>query len=89
MVVGDLCTGDGDPVWGAVAHGVRVEYHIVVLLMLARWVNVLPVFVVRWLAIRYCERFPWYYEGRVKRTFVVALPDCYFKLPEGQGEDKS
>jgi len=48
--------------------------------MLAKWVNVLPLFVVRWLALRYCERFPWHYEGRVKRTMIAALPDCHFKV---------
>lgn len=52
------------------------------LTMLAKWANVLPVFVVRWLALRHCERFPWYYEGRVKRMFVCALPDCYFKVED-------
>lgn len=54
--------------------------------MLAKWVNVLPLFVVRRLALRYCERFPWYYEGRVKRTFVCALSDCYFKVSEPDKE---
>lgn len=56
--------------------------------MLAKWVNILPLFVVRWLALRYCEQFPWYYEGRVKRMLVCALPDCYFKVPpKGDGND--
>jgi hypothetical protein len=57
--------------------------------MLAKWVNVLPLFVVRWLAVRHCERFPWYYEGRIKRTFVCALPDCYFKVSDADSAAQS
>ena len=49
--------------------------------MFRPWVLILPVFVVRWLALRYCERFDYYYEGRVKRTFVAARPDVFFKAP--------
>lgn len=46
------------------------------------WVNILPLFIVRWLALRYGERLDYRYEGRVKRVFVQATTDCYFKVVE-------
>ena len=48
--------------------------------MLNSWVEILPLFLVRILAKRYCARFDYYYENRVKRTFAQARPDAYFKL---------
>lgn len=48
--------------------------------MLAKWTELLPLFVVRWLASRYCERVPYHYEGQVHRTFAVARPDVLFKV---------
>jgi hypothetical protein len=48
--------------------------------MMRPWVNVLPLFVVRWLARRYGERFDYRYEGRVRRTFAQATEDCFFKI---------
>ncbi len=48
--------------------------------MLAKWTEILPVFVVRWLAKKYCERVPYAYEGRVERKMAVARPDVLFKV---------
>ena len=48
--------------------------------MLAAWVEILPLFLVRILAKRLCERVPYSYEGRVERTFATARPDVYIKV---------
>ena len=48
--------------------------------MLSKWCELLPLFVVRWLAVRYCGRVGYAYEGRVERTFAVARPDVLVKL---------
>ena len=48
--------------------------------MLAAWTEILPLFVVRWIAKRYCERVPYSYEGRVERVVVTARPDVLIKL---------
>ena len=48
--------------------------------MLAKWTEVLPVFVVRWMARRYCERVPYAYEGREQRMVAVARPDVLIKI---------
>lgn len=50
--------------------------------MLAKWTELLPVFVVRYLAKKYCERFIYYYEGRVPRIFACARPDVFIKIDE-------
>lgn len=50
--------------------------------MLHKWTEFLPVFIVRWLALRYCERFTYSYEGRVPRTFAVARPGLMFKVDQ-------
>lgn len=44
--------------------------------MLARWTEILPLFVVRWLAVRHCERL------RIKGgpTVVMARPDALFRV---------
>lgn len=31
--------------------------------MLNKFTELLPLFIVRWLAVRYCERIPYAYEG--------------------------
>lgn len=46
--------------------------------MMRAWVNMLPLFVVRWLALRYGERFTYNY-GKHERVFVMATQDCFFK----------
>jgi hypothetical protein len=48
--------------------------------MLAKWTEILPVFVVKWLAKRYCQRVSYYYEKRGERKFATAYPDVLIKL---------
>lgn len=43
------------------------------------WVNILPLFVVRWLALRHGERFTYRY-GKHERVFALATRDCFFKV---------
>jgi len=47
--------------------------------MLAKWTEVLPLFVVRWLAIRMCERGFISREGN-DRTVAFARPDVMFRI---------
>lgn len=51
--------------------------------MLRKWVEVLPLFVVRWIALRHAERFRWYHgpRGENPRDFAVARSDVFFKVP--------
>ena len=51
--------------------------------MLAGWVEILPLFIVRWLALRYCEHVPMRREGN-ERTVAVARPDVYIKVKESK-----
>lgn len=44
--------------------------------MLGRWTELLPLFVVRWLALRYCERLT---DGMATRA--LARPDVMFRVP--------
>jgi hypothetical protein len=46
--------------------------------MMRPWVSILPLFVVRRLAMRYGARFTYSY-GSHKRVFVMATRDCFFK----------
>lgn len=48
-------------------------------MMLAAWTEILPLFIVRWLALRYCERVPVMREAN-QRTMAVARPDVYIKV---------
>ena len=48
--------------------------------MLAKWTELLPLFVVRYLAKKYCERYDYYYEGRVQRLVAIARPDVLIKI---------
>lgn len=48
--------------------------------MMRAWINILPLFIVRYLAIRYGERFDYRYEGRIQRVFAQATKDCFFKI---------
>ncbi|NVI22484.1 hypothetical protein G4D42_03080 [Burkholderia pseudomallei] len=48
--------------------------------MMRSWVNILPLFVVRRLALRYGERLDYRYESRVSRIFAQATKDCFFKI---------
>jgi hypothetical protein len=49
--------------------------------MLAAWTEVLPLFVIRWLALRYCERVPYDREGN-NRSAAVARPDVLIRVPK-------
>lgn len=48
--------------------------------MLSKWTEILPLFIVRILAKRYCERVPYAYEGRVQRTCATARLDVLIKV---------
>jgi hypothetical protein len=48
--------------------------------MLGKWTEILPLFVVRWLALRYCERVPFEREGNA-RVAAVARPDVLVRVP--------
>lgn len=49
--------------------------------MLGKWLELMPLFVVRWLAVRYCERVPFEREGSA-RTAAVARPDVLIRVKE-------
>lgn len=48
--------------------------------MLGKWTEILPLFLVRILAKKYCERVDYRFEGTVKRSFAVARPDVLIKV---------
>lgn len=54
--------------------------------MLAMWTEILPLFVVRWLALRMCERVPMSREGN-DRIVAVARPDVYIKIGGQHGAE--
>ena len=47
--------------------------------MLSKWTEILPLFVVRWLAIRHCQRVIISREEH-GRVVAVARPDVYIKI---------
>lgn len=47
--------------------------------MLSKWTEVLPLFVVRWLALRMCECVPMYRDGN-ERMAVIARPDVLIRV---------
>jgi len=49
--------------------------------MLHAWTEILPLFIVRWMALRYCERVPMKRENN-ERTVVTARPDVYIKVKQ-------
>jgi hypothetical protein len=55
--------------------------------MLGKWTELLPLFVVRWLALRYCERVPFEREGNA-RVAAVARPDVLVRVPPRAGCEK-
>lgn len=58
--------------------------------MLAAWTEILPLFIVRWIALRHCERFR--FRDSPELRVVMARPDVLFKLPAaraGQGKEAS
>lgn len=50
--------------------------------MLAKWTEILPLFVIRWLALRHCERVVVEREGKC-RVFVTARPDVFVRTKGG------
>lgn len=48
--------------------------------MLAKWTEILPLFVVRWLALRMCERMFVFREGN-ERVVAMARPDVMVRVP--------
>lgn len=51
--------------------------------MLSKWVEVLPLFIVRWLALRLCERMLVFREGK-ERVVALARPDVMVRVPEAK-----
>ena len=51
--------------------------------MLHAWTEILPLFIVRWLALRYSERVPMQ-RGTNPRTVAIARGDVYIRLKEEQ-----
>lgn len=49
--------------------------------MLAAWTEILPLFIIRWLAVKYCERVPFSREGN-DRTAAVPRPDVLIRIIE-------
>ena len=47
--------------------------------MLAKWTEILPLFIVRYIAKRHCEVVQ-YHAGSTYRSFAVARPDVLIKL---------
>lgn len=47
--------------------------------MLAKWTEILPLFIIRWLAIKTCERVIIFRETN-DRVVAVARPDVYIKI---------
>lgn len=47
--------------------------------MLSKWTEILPLFVVRWLAIQCCERVFMFREAN-ERIVAIARPDVYIKI---------
>jgi len=52
--------------------------------MLSKWTEILPLFVIRWLALNGCERVIAFREGS-ERVFVVVRPDVLIRV-KAQGE---
>ena len=46
--------------------------------MLARWTELLPLFVVRWMARRWCERVTTSHTERPSLVMAMARPDVLF-----------
>lgn len=53
--------------------------------MLAAWTEILPLFVVRWLAVRLCERMPMQREGHT-RIVACSRPGVYIVVPPQPGD---
>jgi hypothetical protein len=53
--------------------------------MLGAWIEIVPLFIVRWLALRYCERVPMQREGHT-RTVATARPGVYIVAIHPQGD---
>lgn len=49
--------------------------------MLSKWTEILPLFVVRWLALKLCERTFIFREDN-ERLVATARPDVLIKVPE-------
>jgi len=49
--------------------------------MLAKWTEILPLFVIRWLALGGCERVIVFREAN-ERVFAVARPDVLIRVKE-------
>jgi len=53
--------------------------------MLAKWTEILPLFVIRWLALGGCERVIAFREGH-DRVFAVARPDVLIRVKEKEAK---
>lgn len=52
--------------------------------MLAKWTEILPLFVIRWLALQGCERMG-IERGRDSLIVAVARPDVLIRIKERMG----
>lgn len=50
--------------------------------MLAKWTEILPFFIFKWLAIKNCQRMTWDH-GNYSRTFATARPDVFVVVEKG------
>lgn len=57
--------------------------------MLAKWTEILPLFVVRWLALRMCERVVFTREGVHPRVVALARPDIFIRVPHPAADESS
>ena len=48
--------------------------------MLSSWTEIFPLFIIRILAKRYCERVSYSYEGKIQRLCATARPDILVKV---------
>jgi hypothetical protein len=49
--------------------------------MLAKWTEILPLFIIRWLAVKSCERILVFREGN-SRIFAIARPDILVRIKD-------
>lgn len=51
--------------------------------MLAKWTEILPLFIIRLLAKKYCEQVEYQYLPNISRDFAIARPDVLIKINKG------
>lgn len=56
--------------------------------MLARWTEILPLFMIRWFALQGCERVIGFREWDAS-VFAIARPDILVRIPQQSNESKA